>query len=572
MRQSLTLEVDKDQERVSMEFNLARVFKAIAGAIPERTALVYGDRSWTYAALDDTTDRFAAFLRGHGLGYVRAPRDELKPWESGQDHVGLVLWNCNQYLESMIGCYKARAAPFNVNYRYTVAELSELFMDARPKGVVFHTSFADSVLKALARVGLEDVLLVQVPEGDHESLVDGAVWYTDALSCGSDPPPIEEASGDDLNILFTGGTTGRPKGVLWRQADAFVTSLAGRRPDRSEYGSLDQVVERAIVGARPILPASPFMHGGGQVPAFQKWHRGGTVVLPSNTRHFDARDVLRTMSQWDVGETMIIGDAYALPLIDELRAHHAEYDLRALRSVFSGGAPLSTVSRRALLDLLPHVKIVDAMGSSESGPAGTSMVSAGQDQSAEDVRIFTPSPHSVILNDERNGILDPSSRDVGWLACSGRVALGYLNDEEKTKQSYPTIDGVRYLILGDLARHIGAGLVEFIGRNDSIINSGGEKVFAYEVEEVLKTHPSVLEAVVLGRPHPRWGQEVCAIVQLKPEARVAEDQLVSHCRSQLSGYKIPRTFTFVSNPKRTPIGKVDLGWARNLVLKGTELK
>jgi fatty-acyl-CoA synthase len=551
-----------------MEFNLAQVFRAIAQGINDRPCVIYRDRMFTYGEIDRRTDGLSRYFADSGLGAIRASRGELEQWQSGQDHVGIMLYNCAEYLETMLAAFKTRLAPFNINYRYTVSELAYLFADASPRVLVFHSKFAADVAAAIQKSGVTVQVLIQVPDVSGVGLLTGAAWYEDSLADVPESVPLETEtlSGDDLNIIYTGGTTGMPKGVLWRQADAFITSLAGRRKDRSEPASLTEVADRARAGARAIMPTSPFMHGGGQIPAFQKWHRGGAVVIQSDTAHLDAHDVWSTAARHRVGEIMIVGDAFALPLIDELKRNRDHYDLSSLDVIFSGGAILSETNKRAFLSLLPGIRVIDAIGSTESGPIATSMANGGQSAQLGRAKIFRPGEDTVILDESRQVVLSPaSSRETGWLARSGRVALGYLNNPKRTAESFPSIDGTRYLVLGDRARFITGGEIEFLGREEFVINTGGEKVHSFEVEEVLKSHAAVADAVVLGRPHPRWGNEVCAIIQLRPRESATDSDLGEYCREHLSGYKVPRIFFFETEMPRTPAGKIDLKWARSTI-------
>jgi acyl-CoA synthetase (AMP-forming)/AMP-acid ligase II len=551
-----------------MEFNLAHVFRAIAQCISDRPGLIYRDRMFTYGEIDGRTDNLARHFVASGLGAIRAPRGELEQWQSGQDHVGVMLFNCNEYLETMLAAFKARLAPFNINYRYTIAELAYLLADASPRALVFHSRFASDVADAIRESGVTVQVLIQVPDDSDASLLTGATWFEDSLTAAPESVSLETEtlSGDDLNIIYTGGTTGMPKGVLWRQADAFITSLAGRRKDRSEPTSLAEVADRARAGARAIMPTSPFMHGGGQIPAFQKWHRGGTVVIQSDTVHLDARDVWSTAARHRVGEIMIVGDAFALPLIDELKQNRDHYELSSIDIIFSGGAMLSETNKRAFLSLLPGIRVIDAIGSTESGPIATSMANGQRTAQPGHAKIFRPGKDTAILDEDRRTVLSPSSREIGWLARSGRVALGYLKDPKRTSEAFPSIDGARYLVLGDRARYVSNDEIEFLGREDFVINTGGEKVYSFEVEEVLKSHPAVAEAIVLGRPHPRWGNEVCSIIQLRPLESVKASELAEYCRENLSGYKVPRTFFFEPEMPRTPAGKIDLKWARSTIM------
>ena len=337
--------------------NLARVHEAIAAAIPERECIVFRERRHSWARTTERSRRLADVLRRHGLG-CRRERPGLAGHESGQDHVALYLYNGNEYLEGMLGAFKARAAPFNVNYRYVDEELAYLFADARARAVIYHASFAPTLARVRAHLS-EVALWLQVDDGPGEALLPGALDYEAALS-GAEPRPPEGLSPDDLYILYTGGTTGMPKGVLWRQEDVFHAAL-------NPHGARDlgALVERARERGPRVLPAPPFMHGAAHWAAFTAWHVGGTVVVQSETRRLDARDLWSTIEREEVNALTIVGDAFARPLLDELaRGRHR---IASLRRLTTGGAFLSAGCKREFLERIPGLRILDALGSSESG-------------------------------------------------------------------------------------------------------------------------------------------------------------------------------------------------------------
>jgi 3-oxocholest-4-en-26-oate---CoA ligase len=546
-----------------MDFNLAQVFESISSAIGGRPCFVTPSRTLSYAAVEARSGRLADYLVERGLGQNIRERETLHNWESGQDHLGIMLYNSPEYMEAMLACFKARVAPFNINYRYTVAELAYLLRDARPRGLVYPTGLADRVAAAIDEAAVAVEVLIEVTDGADGVALPGAASYDGIVSRPGNTSTrgALRLSPEDLSILYTGGTTGLPKGVLWAQGDSVVAQWAGRDRDGREYTSVDQIVARAAKGARASLPGNPFMHGGGQIWVIQKWLRGGTIHLPADTKSFDAADVWRTIERGQVQEISIVGDGFAVPLLDELDAHARHYDLSAVTTLYNGGAPISARSVSRFFAHLPQAKIVNAIGSSESGPMA-SAVSAKDDARVE---TFQGGPDSVVLNEARTGIFTEGSAEIGWLARKGRLAYGYLNHPAETAETYPVIDGIRYVVLGDRARVRPGGGIEFIGRSDAIINTGGEKVFADEVAGVLRGHEAVLDALVLGRPHPRWGSEVCAIVQLVPGRQVTSGELVDYCRTELSGYKVPRCIEFVEGFQVTPIGKIDLNWARSLI-------
>jgi 3-oxocholest-4-en-26-oate---CoA ligase len=533
-----------------MTLNLAALHEAIAAAIPEREALVFRDHRFTWAVLSERTRRLADVLRRSDLG-CRRERGDLANSESGQDHVALYLLNGNEYLEGMLGAYKARAVPFNVNWRYVDEELVYLFRDADARAVVYHARFAPNLERVRAQ--LPDVRLwLQVADESGHALLPGALDYEAALAAAAPAPP-SGLSPDDLYVLYTGGTTGMPKGVLWRQEDVFHAALAPRKtPPRAEA-----LVERARSRPGPrALPAPPFMHGAAHWMAFAMWFVGGTVIVQSHPEKLDPDDLWSTVERERVEALTIVGDAFARPLLEALEARR--YDLSSLRLLTSGGAILSAHRKAELLRRLPGVRISDTLGSSESGQQATQVSRAGDAATTGD---FELSDDNVVLDDALGAVVPPGSGVEGWLARRGHVPLGYYKDAEKTAQTFPVIGGVRYAVPGDRAVAEAGGRLRLLGRASVTINTGGEKVFAEEVEHALKHHPDVRDAVVVGTPHERFGQQVTAVVQLRVGAAPGEDALRDAVRAQLASYKVPRAFVFVRELVRAPSGKADYRWA-----------
>jgi 3-oxocholest-4-en-26-oate---CoA ligase len=548
-----------------MEFNLAQVHEAVEAAVPERECIVWRDRRLTYADVGERTRRLANHLRAAGLG-VRAERGSLAGHESGQDHLGCYLHNGNEYLEAMLGAYKARVAPFNVNYRYVAEELRYLLADAGARAVVFHSAFADRVAEVGADLPHLEVLL-QVPDASGNPLLAGAVWYEEALASASPERPAVDWSPDDLYILYTGGTTGMPKGVLWRQADIFVGAMGGRSvATGEEWPSLDDIVEAATAGGARLLPAPPFMHGAGHWLAFNAFTGGNTVCLQDDTVGFDPDDVWRTIEREQADILLIVGDAFGRPLVDRLEEQAAAgtpYDLSSLLMVISGGAPLNSTIKDRILGQLPTVMVMDAVGASETGSQMSHMSAAGQQATTG---TFTPGPGAAVVSEDLRRVLEAGHPEVGWLAQAGRVPLGYLGDADKTARTFPVIDGVRYSVPGDRARLTAEGLIELYGRDSVTISSGGEKIFAEEVEQALAHHPDVYDVVVAGRPSERWGQEVVAVVQLRAGASVDEAALLAEAERHIARYKLPKVFRFVDHLQRSPSGKADYRWARSIAV------
>jgi len=544
-----------------MEFNLAQVHEAVAAAIPDRECIVWRDRRLTYADVAERSRRLANHLIASGLSVSRE-RADLAGHESGQAHLACYLHNGNEYIESMLGAYKARVAPFNVNYRYVAEELRYLLTDAGAEAIVFHSAFAECLGEVLPDLPRLTVLL-QVDDGSGAALLPGATWYEDALAAASDDLPEVTWSPDDLYVLYTGGTTGMPKGVLWRQADIFVGAMGGRNlATGSEWESLDEIVAAAVNGGSGLLPAPPFMHGAGHWLAFNAMNGGNTICLQDDTVVFDPADVWATIGRERANILLIVGDAFGRPLVDELERAVAEgtpYDLSSMLLVISGGAPLNSTLKDRFLAQLPTVMVMDAVGASETGSQMSHMSGAGQSATTG---TFTPGPGAAVVSDDLSRALDPGHEEVGWLAQRGRVPLGYLGDAEKTARTFPVIDGVRYSVPGDRARLTAAGIIELYGRDSATINSGGEKIFAEEVEQAIAHHPDVYDVVVAGRPSERWGNEVVAIVQLREGAEPDEASLIAEAAEHVARYKLPKAIRFVSEIVRSPAGKADYRWAK----------
>jgi acyl-CoA synthetase (AMP-forming)/AMP-acid ligase II len=538
------------------EFNLAEVHEAIAAAYPDRECLVHGDRRLSWSDLTARSRRLANYLRSRGLGEV-VDRSRLEPWESGQDHIALFLYNCVEYLEGMLGAFKARIVPFNVNYRYVAEELAYVFRDARPRAIVYNGAFASQVAAVLEHVPEVDVL-VRVDDGSGDDLLPGAVDYEEALASASPEPVDAEWSPDDVYMLYTGGTTGMPKGVLWRQGDLFVAAMSGKTRS-GEFHSIDEVVARASKGGYRLLPLPPLMHGASQWMSFTAFHVGGSVVLPTEVRRFDPADAWATVERERATVVSVVGDAFARPLLDALDQH--SYDLSSLRTFASSGARLSSSVKEELLARVPTMTILDAVGSSESGIVGDKSIKAKTEIAADE---FVLAPNAAVLSEDRRRVLEPGSPELGWLANSGRVPLGYLGDAAKTKLTFPSIDGVRYTVPGDRVVLQADGSMDFRGRDSVTVNSGGEKIFVEEVEHAIANHAGVADVVVCGRPSERWGEEVVALVQLRSEGAATAEDLLSTCAQHLARYKLPKEILWVDHVQRSPSGKADYAWAKRV--------
>ncbi len=539
-----------------MTLNLAAINDAVANAVPLREAIVFRDRRITYFNLQQRTRRLANYLLHNDIGFNQ-PREVLQPWESGQDHVGMYLYNGNEYLEGMLGAFKARAVPFNVNYRYVDEELIYLLNDAKAKALIFHSSLGDRVQAVRRKVPTLSVLL-QVQDSDDD-LIEGAVDYEKALATSASQLPDVHLSEDDLYILYTGGTTGMPKGVLWRQKDIIIAALGGRRTNGSVLTSIEEFVKRAIPMDRRSLPAPPFMHGAGHWNALQMLNSGGTVVIQDNVRKFDAEDVINTIARENVSNLLLVGDAFGRPLADQLS--YMRSDLHTLRNIITGGAIMTAKVKEELISLLPDLNIIDSAGSSETGGQASHLSSAKEGISTGR---FTLTENNAVLSEDLTEELQPGHDGLGWWARSGNIPLGYLGDEEKTKRTFATVNGTRYSIPGDRVRLLNDGSLELHGRDSVTINSGGEKIFAEEVEQAIKHDPTVFDAVVSARKSERWGNEVVAIVQLRHGEEPNSAQLLKTCEQHIARYKLPKDFIYVNEVFRSPSGKADYKWAKQI--------
>ncbi len=537
-------------------YNLGSIHEAIAEAVPERECIVFRDRRLSWSDVTDRTRRLAAVLANAGLGCHRERR-ELESWESGQDHVGLYLYNGNEYLEGMLGAYKARCAPFNVNYRYVEKELLYLFDNAQATAVVYHARFAPVLEKLRDRLPRVRLWL-QVADDSGHALLPGAVDYEEALAAATPKAPCDAASNDDLYVLYTGGTTGMPKGVIWRNEDIYKAALAAG----GVISSLEEIQER--IRERPhmrVMPTPPFMHGAAHWAAFNMWHVGATVHVQAQVERLDPDDIWSTVEREGIDALTIVGDAFARPLIDQLQKK--AYDTSSLKLVTSGGAIFTAALKNELLERMPKVRILDALGSSETGAQG-SLTSTRE--SGASTGNFDMVEDNIVLSDDLSRLLEAGSSETGWLARTGYVPLGYFDDPDKTARTFPVIDGTRYSVPGDRAMLETNGQLRLLGRDSVTINSGGEKIFAEEVELALKDHPAVYDAVVCGTPNERFGSQVTAIVQLREGETPDEAALRQKAGESISGYKLPKAFVFVAEITRAPSGKADYRWARETAL------
>jgi len=532
-----------------VEYNLADLFESVVDVVPEREALVYVDhpgtgaeRRLTYAELDAAANRIGHHLIDAGI----------RPGE----HLGLHLYNGIEYLQTVFGCLKARVVPVNVNYRYVEDELVYLYRDADLVALVFDAEFDGRVAPALPQC--PDLRHLVRVGGDGEG--PAAVPFAEAEAGGSPGRGFPVRSGDDQFIIYTGGTTGMPKGVMWRQEDLFFSGLGGGAPTGEPVSKPEELAERVAAGGSGItfFPTPPLMHGTSTLTSFIGFNFGQRVVIH---RKFAPEEVLRTVEKEQVTSISLVGDAMLRPLIDALNGPMKGTDCSSVFSVSSSGAVMSETVRRQFQELLPNTMLLNNYGSSESGFNGTATADSGAGQSFR-IRV-----------NSRTQVVDPATHEpvaageVGRVAQCGHVPLGYYNDPKKTADTFFEKNGERWVLLGDMATLDEEGVVTVLGRGSQCINTGGEKVYPEEVEQALKSHPDVYDALVAGVPDAKWGNHVAAVVQLREgAARPSLEDVQSYCRTHLAGYKIPRQLVITEAIRRSPSGKADYRWAREVAV------
>ena len=524
-----------------LERNLADIFEVVVDSVPDREALVvgFGERRLTFAELDERANRLAHHLAGAGIGVG--------------DHVAAYLYNGSEFIETMLAAFKLRAAVVNVNYRYVAKELEYVLRDSDAKAVVYDTRFTTTLAEVEGELPL---LGARLAVGEGET-VTGSMPYEEALAAGSPVRPQISRTGDDLYLLYTGGTTGMPKGVMWRHDDILAAGLG----DLDGAATTDEQRERARAGRDRHLPACPLMHGAAQWVALATFFGGSTVILSTDTR-LDAGRLVELIATERATIVTIIGDAVGRPLADAA-AERPDLDLTAVRVILNSGATVSPPVKDDLMARMPGAFIYDTYGSSESGTFAKSTSGTGNTPTQGR---FAPGKEAVVLDDDLRPV-KPGSGVVGRLARGGAVALGYYNDPDKTATTFPVIDGIRFIVTGDHATVEPDGTIQVLGRGSACINTGGEKVYPDEVEAALKSHPEIADAMVVGTPDERFGERVVALVVVRKA--IGKDDgvpadLDDHVRRQVAGYKAPRQVFAVEAVERFPSGKPDYAWAREL--------
>jgi len=537
--------------------NWATLWEAFADAQPDHTAVVIGDATLTWAYFDDQAARLASALGERGVGR--------------ETRVAQLMFNCPEYMESAYAAFKLRATPVNVNYRYKAPEIAYICNNAGAEVLVFHGSLGERVAEAMSSMPTVRVLL-QVDDGT--ALIEGAEWYHEVVAA-SVPAPRIERSGEDSLMLYTGGTTGNPKGVVWRHVDLFgalaftAYSSAGIEVPQTVPDVGRIAAELQAAGNSPVmLCAPPLMHGTALFLAIGAFVMGGTVVLLGG-RSFDADEMVDLMQRHSVTQLSLVGDAFSRPLNEALEVAERSgviADLTALQRIVSTGATLSAEQKRSLQRRAPNAMIFDMIGASEGGPFALSMTMPGQDP--PETAVFTAPPNVVTIDPASGATLPWGSETPGMLAASGPMPRGYWNDEAKTNETFRTIDGVRYTVPGDFALIAADGTVSLLGRGSVCINSGGEKIYPEEVEVAARRHPTVVDCNAVGVPHERFGETVVLVCSVSE--RTEADDIIATVKQSIADYKAPRRVVFVDEVYRAPNGKADYRWAKSTALDAQE--
>jgi acyl-CoA synthetase (AMP-forming)/AMP-acid ligase II len=522
--------------------NIADLAEHAIDAVPDRVAIICGDEQITYAQLEEKANRFAHYLIDRGV--------------KKDDKVGLYCRNRIEIVIAMLGIVKAGAIGVNVNYRYVEGELRYLFENSDMVALVHERQYADRVAAVLPETPNVKTVIVVDDGTDKDYQRYSGVEFYEALSQGSPERDFPERSADDVYLLYTGGTTGFPKGVMWRHEDIYRVLLGGTDFATGEFVKDEYDHARQATATDPMIRFAipPMIHGATQSATWMALFAGHTSVLAPE---FNAEEVWRTVEKHKVNLLFFTGDAMGRPLLDALES--GDYDLSALFVLSSTAALFSPSLKERFCELLPNRIITDSIGSSETGFGGSSIVAKGQTQ-AGGPRVSIDKK-TVVLDDDGNEVV-PGSGVRGILAKRGNIPIGYYKDEKKTAETFRTINGVRYAIPGDYAMVEADGTVTMLGRGSVSINTGGEKVYPEEVEGALKGHPDVFDALVVGVPDDRYGQHVAAVVAPRPGATLTLAGLDTFVRKEIAGYKVPRSLWIVDEIKRSPAGKPDYKWAK----------
>jgi acyl-CoA synthetase (AMP-forming)/AMP-acid ligase II len=537
---------------LNMTFNLADLFESMVDTVPDNTAIVSSQRRLTYRELDQRANQLANAWAGLGIG--------------AGDHIGLQLRNGTEYIEGMLAAYKLRAVAINVNFNYVQAELEYLYQDADMVALVVHQAFAPRVAEVAGKI--ETLANIFCVADDSGQTAGDFADYESTLAASSPERNFAPRDSDDLYIVYTGGTTGMPKGVMWHHRDIFFAAMGGGDPDqtRGPVSAPEELPGRLLETPLSSLPVPPFMHAAAQWTAMTTLFSGGKIVLTPQGE-FNGEAIWQSIDDEQVQMLVIVGDAMATPLADVLADNPGRWNASSLFVIASGGALFSPTTKQRLLTLLPTCMILDGLGSSETGLMGNKISAQANAGDAEPR--FTVNEHMIVL-DEDNTPLAPGCGKMGMLARKGHVPIGYYNAPEKSASTFVEIGGERWAIPGDLATVDADGTILLHGRGSVSINTGGEKVFPEEVEATLKDHADILDAVVVGLDDERFGQSVTAVCQTRSGNTLTLEEIRDFCRGKLAGYKIPRAVVCLDKIKRSPAGKADYPWSREAAIRALE--
>ena len=530
-----------------MEANLADLFELAVDHFKDREYIVAEGKRRTYGEMEARANRLAHYLTEQGIG--------------PGDHVGIYALNSVEWVESLWAIFKLRAVWININYRYVADELRYIFTNADLVGLIHAREFCPQVAEVDDVLGdLKFTLVIEDGSGEQDVRSD-AVDYEKALSSQSPERDFGPRSGDDQYILYTGGTTGMPKGVVWRHEDVFYALGGGINATTNIKVEDPGDLTRTAAEGSPLtfLPIAPLMHGATQWGVMGQSFHGNKIVLVSR---FDAKKVWRLVEDEKVNSLFITGDAMGRPLVEALDEPGASYDTSSLVSVSSTAAVFSPSVKEDFFRHFPNLFMTDSIGSSEGGANGVSFITPGKTSMKGGPTVV--SLRDTVVLDENGSVVQPGSGVIGKVARTGNIPIGYYKDPVKTAETFLTIEGVRYAVPGDFATVEADGTITLLGRGSVSINSGGEKIFPEEVEAALKAHPAVFDATVVGAPDERWGQRVAAVVEFRPGQEASLEELQAHCRTRIAGYKVPRQLHVVGEIRRSPSGKPDYQWAKGV--------
>lgn len=524
------------------DFNIADLFEMVVDTVPDRDAIVCGDKRVTFKELDERSNQLAHYLESKGI-------------KTG-DHIGLYMYNCLEYLESMLACFKIRAVPINVNYRYVKDELLYIFKNANMVACIHGREFIPAI-KEIKLAAPQMHLFISLEDGSSEDLKQiDAVEYETARQSQPTKRDFSERSGDDLFILYTGGTTGMPKGVMWPHKNVFVAAMnsgghfSPLGPCKVPEDIKSRVTENQMCG----IALAPLMHGASWWYACIQLLAGNKLVLNHN-RSFSGEDVWSIVEKEKCHAVQIVGDAMAIPLIDAFEKNLGRWDLSSVFNVGSGGAVFSESKQQKFKEIFPNCFVTNAFGSSESGQMG---LDSGQKKTVGGLgNVHKGDFMSVILEDEVP-MRHAKPGETGIFARSGHIPVGYYNDAEKTAKTFVNVEGKIWLLTGDAAKLEDDGTsISVFGRGSNCINSGGEKIFVEEVEQALKANPEIYDALIVATPDERWGSKVTAVVEARPGTQLTLASVQEDARKYIAGYKVPRELHIVDKIHRQPNGKPD---------------